>query len=68
MASKRTDTELEEATKTLMKISSHPTVAVLKSILECQKKKQVKNEQVHESKTEDYGFVRGANYFGRNEK
>lgn len=68
LASKRTATELEEATKTLMKISSHPTIAVLKSILERQKKKQMKNEQVHESKTEDYGFVRGANYFGRNEK
>jgi transposase len=68
LASRKTGTELEEAAKTLLEISSHPTVAVLKSILERQKKKQMKNEQVHESRTEDYGFVRGANYFGRNEK
>lgn len=68
IASKKTDTELEEATKTLMKISSHPTVAVLKSILERQKKKQMDKQLVRESPTEDHGFTRGATYFGRDKK
>ena len=67
-ASKRTDTELEEAIKTLMEISSHPTVAVLKSMLERQKKKRVDKQLVQESLAEDYGFTRGANYFGRDKK
>lgn len=68
IASKRTATEMEEATKSLMKISSHPTVAVLKSILERQKKKQADKQLVRESPTEDHGFTRGAIYFGRDKK
>jgi hypothetical protein len=68
IASRKTNTELEEAAKTLLEISSHPTVAVLKSILERQKKKQSNKETIHESQTKDYGFVRGAKYFGRDEK
>ncbi|MCP1161222.1 MULTISPECIES: IS21 family transposase [Bacillus] len=66
IASRRTSAELEEAAKTLLEISSNPTVAVYKSILERQKKKQKNKERIHETQTEDYGFVRGAEYFGRN--
>ncbi|MBW6065490.1 IS21 family transposase, partial [Planococcus sp. CP5-4] len=67
-ASKKTSTELEAATKTLLEISSHPTVAVLKSILARQKKKQADKQLVREPQTEDYGFTRGATYFGRDKK
>ncbi|MGD6880097.1 IS21 family transposase, partial [Bacillus infantis] len=66
IASRRTSAELEEAAKTLLEISSNPTVAVYKSILERQKKKQKNKARIHETQTEDYGFVRGAEYFGRN--
>ena len=67
-ASKRTAAELEEAAGTLLAISSNPTVAVFKSILERQKKKQTDKERIQEAPAEDYGFVRGADYFRRNEK
>lgn len=64
-------TLLEQATKTLLEISSNPTVSVLKSILNRKKKhRKNKNESMdnHQTQYEDYGFVRGAKYFGRDNK
>ena len=58
--------ELEEATQTLLDISTNPTVSVLKGILERSKKrKQKMNTNSQHINTEDYGFARGAKYFGR---
>ncbi|WP_200809529.1 Mu transposase domain-containing protein [Virgibacillus dakarensis] len=71
LSTKYAKNELEEATQTLLEISTNPTVSVLKSILE-RKKKQRKNKKKdidnHETHNEDYGFVRGAKYFGRDSK
>lgn len=71
LSTKYSKNEFEQATQTLLEISTNPTVSVLKSILE-RKKKQLKNKkkdidnfQTHD---EDYGFVRGAKYLGRDSK
>ncbi|MEB5457756.1 hypothetical protein [Virgibacillus pantothenticus] len=71
MSTKHAKDDLEQATQTLLDISTNPTVSVLKSILERKKhqqnnkKKDRDNLQTHK---EDYGFVRGAKYFGRDSK
>lgn len=64
---KFTNQEIEEATEMLLQIANHPTISVLKSILERNKNKGCKNDSInHQKDDNDYGFVRGANYFGRN--
>lgn len=71
MSTKHAKDDLEQATQTLLDISTNPTVSVLKSILERKKhqqnnkKKDRDNLQTHK---EDYGFVRGAKYLGRDSK
>lgn len=66
-AAKYPNKDLESATQTLLEISQHPTVSVLKGILDRHKKKQKQSAKQPDStdRTEDYGFVRGAQYFGR---
>ena len=64
---------IEEGCETLMTISRVPTLSVLKTILKRMKNSQKSKEEgtLNETKTDnDYGFVRGANYFGgiKNEK
>lgn len=60
---------LEVATQTLLSISTYPTVSVLKSILDRNRKKQSKiRQEAEEINYSDHGFTRGAAYFGRGEK
>lgn len=72
--SKRYSNELiEEGCETLISVSRVPTLSVLKSILKRIKDRQKSKEKgtLNEIKTNaDYGFTRGANYFGgiKNEK
>ncbi|PLR75295.1 transposase [Bacillus sp. V3-13] len=69
LTTKYSNSDLESATQTLLEISQHPTVSVLKGILDRHKKrkqKQSANQLDSNDRTEDYGFVRGAQYFGRN--
>lgn len=71
LSTKYTKSELEKATKKLLEISTNPTVSVLKGILERSKKRKqnqktdTNNHQINDS---DYGFIRGAKYFGGDEK
>lgn len=72
--SKRYSNELiEEGCEMLISVSRVPTLSVLKSILKRIKDRQKSKEKgtLNETKTDaDYGFTRGANYFGgiKNEK
>lgn len=71
LSTKHAKDELEQATQTLLEISTNPTVSVLKSILDRRKKQQKnKKKDTHNTQTrnDDYGFVRGAKYFGRDSK
>lgn len=70
-AKKYTNDEIEKAAETLLEISTNPTVSVFKSVLERNKKrKQNKKTDTNRPRTtsDDYGFVRGAKYFGRDTK
>lgn len=67
------DDLLNKGCQTLMEISEVPSLTVLKSILKrmVEKEKAKKaNTKVMDSSDSDYGFVRGAKYFGgvKNEK
>lgn len=67
------DDFIEKACQTLMTISHAPSLAVLKTILKRMKEKEKsrKDGSINETTTDrDYGFVRGAKYFGgaKNEK
>ena len=67
------DEHIEKGCETLMTISHTPTLSVLKTILKRMKdsQKSKENGTLNETKTDtDYGFVRGAGYFGgvKNEK
>lgn len=71
LATKYTNSEMEKAADILLEISTNPTVSVLKSVLERNKKRTQKQKNGSENKhtnTDDYGFVRGASYFGRDGK
>jgi transposase len=71
LASKYTKEEIEKATETLLEISTNPTVSVLKSVLDRNKKKKqnLKTDiNRHNTTSNDFGFVRGAKYFGRDNK
>ncbi|MFC5732327.1 hypothetical protein [Cytobacillus gottheilii] len=71
IAKKYPNEEIEKATETLLKISTNPTVSVFKSVVERnKKKKQTKKTDINRPRTTsaDYGFVRGAKYFGRDTK
>lgn len=68
-AKKYTNQDMEKATETLLHISSNPTISVLKSILERNKGKGNKKSSLSSKKDDnDYGFVRGATYFGRSKQ
>ncbi|WP_028274848.1 IS21 family transposase [Atopococcus tabaci] len=67
LARKHSKEELELAAQNLLVASSNPTVSVFKSILARNKKRQKAQENgtLTTAKTnEEYGFVRGAHYFG----
>jgi CMP-N-acetylneuraminic acid synthetase len=67
-AAKYTNKEIEKATETLLEISTNSTVSVLKSVLERNMKKELNQKadnNRHNTTSNDYGFVRGAKYFGR---
>ncbi len=61
------DELIEAGCETLMSISKAPTLSVLKTILKRMKEsnKSKENETLNETKTDsNYGFARGAKYFG----
>ncbi|MHA6261543.1 IS21/IS408/IS1162 family transposase [Sporosarcina sp. CAU 1771] len=63
--------ELEKATTILLEISTNPTVSVLKGILDRSRKRKQQSKTDTSSRkmdADDHGFIRGAQYFGRNEK
>lgn len=66
-AEKHKLTTLEKSVETLLAISSNPTLSVFKSILDRETKKIPSESPGEKSKdlATDYGFVRGAAYFGR---
>jgi transposase len=69
LSTKYTKKEIENAAETLLEISTNPTVSVLKGVLERNKKRKQKTDTTcHQTKDNDYGFVRGAKYFGRENK
>ncbi len=71
LSTKHSKDDLEQATQTLLDISTNPTVSVLKSILDRKKKQQNNKKEDRnnlQTQKEDYGFVRGAKYFGRDSK
>ncbi|MGP7817393.1 hypothetical protein [Niallia sp. 01092] len=71
LSTKYTKKEIEKATETLLEISTNPTISVLKSVLERNKKRkqtQKMDRNSHGSNSDDFGFVRGAKYFGRDNK
>lgn len=67
LSKKYTNSEMEEATQTLLKVSTNPTTSVFKSILERNKKRNKNKKDSTDNSPindESYGFVRGAKYFG----
>ena len=69
LSTKYSKDELEEATRVLLEISTNPTVSVLKGVLDRSKKrKQNQKTDTNIDQTNNYGFVRGAKYFGGNKK
>lgn len=63
--------QIEAGCETLMTISHVPQLSVLKSILKRRKdyQRDKKSESLHQTKTShDYGFIRGAEYFGGKHK
>ena len=61
------DELIEKSCDTLMTISQAPSLSVLKTILKRMKESQSSKENgtLNDTKTDnDYGFVRGAKYFG----
>lgn len=63
--------DIEAACQTVLEVSSNPTVALVKTVLERNKKRKQSqdNGTLMETKTDtDYGFARGANYFGGKSK
>lgn len=71
LSTKHATDEMEKAAKTLLEISTKPTVSVLKSVLERNKKRkqnQKTDSDRHRNNTQDYGFVRGAKYFGKDDR
>lgn len=67
LSKKYTNKEMETAAKTLLKLSTNPTVSVLKSILERNKKCDKNKNNITDNapiNDENYGFTRDAKYFG----
>lgn len=63
--------ELETGAEILMGITSHPTLTTFKQILQRQKKRenaQPITEETHKNTDRNHGFVRGAQYFGGNQR
>lgn len=63
--------EMDLAAQNLLLASSNPTVSVFKTILARNKKRERAKDNGSLTKlttSENYGFVRGANYFGGNRK
>ena len=60
-----TDDMIEEGCQILLEISQAPSLSVLKTILKRMKEKTKEKEAVQANAfNSDYGFVRGAKYFG----
>lgn len=69
LSTKYTHKELEKAAQTLLEISSNPTVSVLKSVLDRGKKRKQKTDvKGQRNINSNHGFIRGAEYFGRDKK
>lgn len=71
LSTKYSSEELEKATQILLEISTNPTISVLKGVLDRNKRrKQYKKAEINNDtlSSEGYGFIRGAKYFGRNNK
>lgn len=68
---KSTKQQLEDAAETLLTVSTQPTLSVFKGILDRQKKKAIaagyKNERAIKA-DQEFGFTRGADYFGGDKK
>lgn len=71
LSTKYKNDELESATHTLLEISTNPTIAVLKGVLDRGRKRKQKartDKQQNKNNTSNHGFTRGAQYFGGNKK
>ncbi|MFD1037195.1 hypothetical protein ACFQ3N_01975 [Virgibacillus byunsanensis] len=69
LSTKHSKKELEKATQILLEISTNPTVSVLKGVLDRSKKRKQKTDKnSDQTNNEEYGFLRGAKYFGGNKK
>ncbi|MFD2751776.1 IS21 family transposase, partial [Virgibacillus siamensis] len=67
LSTKYAKEEIEKATKTLLEISTNPTISVLKGVLDrSRKRKKKSNIDNQQNNTNSHGFVRGAEYFGGN--
>lgn len=63
--------EMELAAQNLLVASNHPTVSIFKTILSRNKKRKRSEKEgtlTQTSTNENYGFIRGANYFGEKNK
>ena len=71
LSTKYAKKDMEKAAETLLEISTNPTVSVLKGVLERNKKRKQNQKRDTDrpyTNANDYGFVRGAEYFGRDNK
>jgi transposase len=71
LARKYSPVELETASETLLNVAASPNLQTLKSILERNKQREkakAGNRLTETSTDDDYGFTRGAKYFGGAEK
>ena len=69
LSTKHTNKELEKATHTLLEISTNPTISVLKGVLDRGKKRKQKSSiDNHKDNANNHGFIRGAEYFGGDNK
>ncbi len=59
--------ELEAACQLVLSISSKPTVALVKTVVNRKKNAQKKQAVDHEKPENDFGFSRGSTYFGGND-
>lgn len=59
-------TDIEQACQTVGSVSSKPTVSLVKTVLKRMKSRNKKNNELSadSKRKQDYGFTRGARYFG----
>lgn len=64
LGKKYSSKELEEACAEALNLASYPTVRVVETILNNHKKRKGSSKLLNEEEKTDYGFTRGASYFG----